>query len=111
MPTSLSLEGPRYVAYRTEVYIFHVTSNMYLVMNEDWFFELPYLDRASKRKAIDNSLLQTRVRLDFETPERKFPTPDQQRLSTGSRISQPHSDYRTEEKVFYQGRRQEEPRG
>jgi hypothetical protein len=45
----LSLEGPSYTPNETRVFLFHVMSNVYLVLKGKWFFELPCPRRAFHR--------------------------------------------------------------
>lgn len=73
----LSLEGPRYVPNRSVVYLLHVTSNVYLILKEAWFFTVPLTERAFKKRVMDAKIREgcamSRTRLESEAPKRPSP--------------------------------------
>ncbi|KAL5424623.1 hypothetical protein PMIN05_012166 [Paraphaeosphaeria minitans] len=60
----LSLDGPKFIPNRTQLFLFHVTSNVYLVLKEEWFFQVPCHDRVPKRHLIHDDL---RHKIDLQT--------------------------------------------
>lgn len=59
----LSLDGPRLLPNHTKLFLFHVTSNVYLVLKEKWFFDIPCHERVRSNYVLSEDL---RKKIDLQ---------------------------------------------
>jgi len=51
-----SLDGPKFIPNRTQVFLFHVMGNVYLVLKEKWFFDTPCHRRLHLSRHMESDL-------------------------------------------------------
>jgi hypothetical protein len=84
----LCLEGTNYIPDQTLVFLFHVGHNVYLVLKEWWFFQIP-----SHRRVYSRSKMNDNLRTEFvQRAEGRFPEKKQDAAKPGESSRRPSSN-------------------